>query len=54
YRDQGEPPIALLDILRALDDLVRAGKIRHVGLSNETSWGTMKFLSLSEAHGLPR
>ncbi len=42
------------ETLGALDDLVRAGKIRHVGLSNETPWGTMKFLSLSDTADMPR
>ena len=46
--------VPLLDTLSALDDLVKAGKIRHVGLSNETPWGTMHALALAEQHGLPR
>jgi len=33
---------------------VQAGKIRHVGLSNETPWGVMEFLRLAEQCGLPR
>ena len=33
---------------------VRAGKIRHIGLSNETPWGVMRFLQLAEQHYLPR
>lgn len=44
----------LLETLQALDEQVRAGKIRHIGLSNETPWGVMRFLALAEAHGLPR
>lgn len=40
--------------LQVLGDLVKAGKIRHVGLSNETAWGTTEFLRLAEAGGLPR
>lgn len=47
-----EHPIA--EILGVLGDLVRAGKIRHVGLSNESAWGTMRFVAESEARGLPR
>lgn len=43
-----------LEVLRTLDELTHAGKIRHVGLSNETAWGTQKWLSLAEKHGLPR
>lgn len=45
---------AMHDVLEALDAVVRAGKIRAVGLSNETSWGAMSYLSLAQAHGLPR
>lgn len=40
--------------LRALETLVKAGKIRHVGLSNETPWGLMSFLRAAEQFGLPR
>ena len=40
--------------LEVLSDLIRSGKIRHVGLSNETSWGLMKFLSIAEKYNLPR
>lgn len=40
--------------LEALDECVKAGKIRAIGLSNETTWGTQKFIALAEARGLPR
>jgi len=40
--------------LEALDGLVEAGKIRAVGLSNESAWGTAQFLSIAEANGWPR
>lgn len=43
-----------LDVLRTLEDLIKAGKIRHVGISNETAWGTCKWLELAEKHNLPR
>ncbi len=43
-----------LETLEVLQDLVRAGKVRHVGLSNETPWGAMEFLRLADHHGLPR
>ena len=43
-----------MDVLQTLDELVKAGKIRHVGLSDETAWGTMKYLQLAEKHNLPR
>jgi len=44
----------LEDTLEALDEQVKAGKIRHIGLSNETPWATMKFLQLAESRGWPR
>ncbi len=42
------------EILAALGKLVASGKVRFVGLSNETPWGVMSFLRASERHGLPR
>ncbi len=41
-------------ILETLDDCIKAGKIRHIGLSNESPWGAMKYLALSEFANLPR
>jgi aryl-alcohol dehydrogenase-like predicted oxidoreductase len=43
-----------LEILRTMQDLIGEGKIRHFGISNETPWGLMHFLHLSEMHDLPR
>lgn len=40
--------------LEALAGLVKAGKVRHIGLSNESAWGTMTFVKAAEAMGLPR
>ena len=55
YRDyDAGDMVPLLDILQALDRHVTAGRIRHVGLSNESAWATMRFIALSDAHGLPR
>ena len=44
----------MVEVLQHLDSLCRAGKIRHVGLSNETAWGTMRWLAMAAAHNLPR
>ena len=44
----------LEETLDVLGDAVKAGKIRAVGLSNETPWGVMKFLEIAERTGLPR
>ena len=40
--------------LEALAGLVKAGKVRHIGLSNESPWGVSEFLRQAEIHGLPR
>jgi len=42
------------ECLETLQELIAAGKIRHFGLSNETAWGTMQYLRLSETRNLPR
>lgn len=42
------------DILSTLASLIKDGKIRHVGLSNESCWGTAQYIRLSKEHGLPR
>ena len=41
------------EVLYNLNELVKAGKILHVGLSNETPWGMMKFLQVSKEKNLP-
>src|SRR5690606_19544878 len=47
-----ETPVA--ETLAVFGELVKAGKIRHFGLSNESSWGVMRFLFESEKGGGPR
>ena len=42
------------ETLTVLSDLVKAGKVRFIGLSNETPWGLMRFLQASDRLGLPR
>lgn len=49
-----ENPIPIEETLDALDDLVKAGKIRHIGLSNETPWGISQFVNIAERLGLAR
>lgn len=46
--------VPLHETLEVLGDLVRSGKVRAVGVSNETPWGLMRCLALAEQHGLPR
>lgn len=45
---------SLHEQLEALGQLVKAGKVRAIGLSNETPYGVHEFVRLAEAHGLPR
>jgi len=42
------------DQLEAMQRLVAAGKVRYIGLSNETPWGVMEFLRVAEPRGWPR
>jgi aryl-alcohol dehydrogenase-like predicted oxidoreductase len=49
-----DEPVPLEDTLAALGRLVEKGKIRHIGVCNETPWGLMKCLELSRLQGLPR
>jgi aryl-alcohol dehydrogenase-like predicted oxidoreductase len=42
------------ETMRALDDLVRQGKVRYIGCSNYSAWHLMKSLSISEKHGFER
>ena len=52
--DPEDRAVPIEETLGVLDDLVRAGKVRHVGVSNETPWGLMRFLRLAEGGELPR
>lgn len=49
-----KPCASIHEQLEALAELVRAGKVRAIGLSNETPYGVHEFVRLAEAHGLPR
>ena len=49
-----EDTVPIEETLRVLADQVAAGKVRHIGLSNETPWGAMKFLQLAGQLNLPR
>lgn len=46
--------VSLEESLSALGELIKEGKIRHVGLSNETPWGVMEALRLAREKSLPR
>ncbi len=50
----GQNSEQMVDILEGLATCIKAGKIRHCGLSDETPWGINEYLRLSEKHDLPR
>lgn len=45
---------SILSTLEVLADLVKSGKVRHIGISNESAWGAMQYIALSERYNLPR
>ena len=51
---EDDTAMPILETLRALDELVKEGKVRHIGISNETAWGVMEYLKLAAEHDLPR
>ena len=42
------------DVLNSLNDIIKSGKVRYVGLSNETAWGLSRFLEISKRKNLPK
>lgn len=47
-------PVSLEETWSAMNELVTSGKVRHIGLSNETAWGTMKYIEIAEQKGMAR
>lgn len=54
FREGAPQSVAIEETLGALAEAVRAGKVRHVGISNETPWGLAEYLRLSRERGWPR
>ena len=52
--EDGATETPIEETLDALDEMVKAGKLRHIGLSNENPWGVMRFLALAEQGRGPR
>lgn len=52
--DRNKEVNQMLEILQALQECIEAGKIRHCGLSDDTTWGINQYLKLSEKHNLPK
>ncbi len=53
-RDRAVVEAHMLDVLETAAALIAEGKIRHIGLSNESVWGTALWLQLADTHGMPR
>jgi len=54
YDANDEDWIKIEEVLYNLDEIIKSGKVRYVGLSNETPWGVMKFIETSKKNKLPR
>lgn len=54
FKPSSGPENPIPEILDALDEIVKAGKVRFIGLSNETPWGAMSFLNAADAGDRPR
>ncbi len=49
-----DQPVAIEETLSVLNDIVKTGKVRHIGLSNETPWGAMRFITAANQQDMPR
>jgi aryl-alcohol dehydrogenase-like predicted oxidoreductase len=55
YTHEDDPDaIPIEETLETLNHFVRQGKVRHIGISNETPWGVMEYLRLAQQRGWPR
>ena len=52
--DANDNAVPFEETLEALQELIKEGKVRHVGLSNETAWGVMEYFRLHREKNLPR
>lgn len=54
YQYDDSPSTPIEETLSVLNAFVQAGKVRYIGISNETPWGTMQYLNLAKQQGWPR
>jgi aryl-alcohol dehydrogenase-like predicted oxidoreductase len=55
YEHKSDDPITdFRETLSILQEFIKEGKIRHIGLSNETPWGTMQYVRIAERENLPK
>ena len=52
--DQNDKTVPIEETLEALDELIKEGKVRYIGVSNETAWGIMQYFRLHREKELPR
>ncbi len=54
HHPERDDSVPIEESLQVLADLVHSGKVRHIGISNETPWGAMRFMQLAQTKALPR
>lgn len=54
FKAMNGPEVPIEETLGTLQEVIKTGKVRHIGLSNESPWGLMSYLKLAETRGLPR
>ena len=52
--DPNDKPVSIEETLEVMHDIVKSGKVRYFGLSNETPWGAMQFVKLAEQKNYPK
>jgi len=52
--EKERPCVAIGETLEALQELIDEGKVRHIGVSNESAWGVSEFIYHAQVYGLPR
>lgn len=52
--DADDRSTSIRETLEALAELIKEGRVRYIGVSNETPWGVMEYLRLAKEHDLPR
>ncbi|WP_455197214.1 NADP(H)-dependent aldo-keto reductase [Kaarinaea lacus] len=52
--DPNDNPVSIEETLEVINDIIKSGKVRYFGLSNETPWGAMQFAKLSNQKNYPK
>lgn len=54
YAKERDDAVPIEEQLRGMEEVIKAGKVRYIGLSNETPFGVARFVEIAERLGLPR